>query len=187
MCLRNTVNSYGVVAKIFHWGMAILIICLLILGLSMESYEKTPEFGTLIGLHKEFGALVLILVCFRLIWKMTNISPPLPENMNKPLKLLAKLGHLALYGFMFALPLSGWVLSNAAGHPVSVFGLFDLPNLVAPDKDFAHNVKELHGLLADGLMVLLAVHILAALLHHFYYKDNILRHMLPFVKNNVSI
>ena len=160
--------------------MAIVIIGLLALGLSLESYEKTPEFGTLIGLHKEFGALVLILVCFRLIWKLMNISPPLPDNMAKSLNLLAKLGHLALYGFMFALPLSGWILSNAAGHPVSVFGLFDLPNLVAPDKDFAHNVKELHELLADGLMVVLAAHTLAALLHHFYYKDNILRRMLPF-------
>jgi cytochrome b561 len=103
--------------------------------------------------------------------------------MSGMAKLAAKLGHLGLYLLMFALPISGWVLSSAAGRAVSMFELFDLPDLVSPDKDFAHNVKEFHEMFADGLMVLLAVHIIAALVHQFYYKDGVLRQMLPNCKS----
>jgi len=183
MSLRNTLNSYGFLAKVFHWLMALLIIGLLALGLSLESFENTPDFRQLIGWHKEFGIVVLALACVRLGWKVLDVSPSLPESMGGVMKLAAKLGHGGLYVLMFAIPLSGWVMSNAAGHPVSMFGLFDLPILAAADEDFAHSVKELHETLAFVLIGLLALHIMAALVHHFIYKDDVLRRMLPACKN----
>ncbi len=179
MCIRNTLNSYGVVAKGFHWLMALLIISVLIVGLLLEDYENTPDFLKLIGLHKEFGILVLMLAVLRLGWKVLDISPSLPASMSAASKLAAKLGHFGLYALMFAMPISGWIVSSAAGYPVSFFGLFVLPDLVAVNKDFSHDVKELHELFANALMGLLALHVLAALLHHFYYRDNILTRMLP--------
>lgn len=183
MCFRGTAESYGFLAKLFHWSMALIIIGVLIIGLSIEEFEGTPTFGTMIGLHKEFGVLVLFLAALRLGWKVLDISPSLPESMASSMKIAAKLGHGGLYALMFALPLSGWVVSSAGGHPVSFFGLFDLPALVAVNKGFAHDIKEMHELFANALMVILGLHVAAALLHHFYYKDDILRRMLPNCKS----
>lgn len=185
--LHNTVDSYGAVAKLLHWVMAVLMISVLIVGLLLEDYEKTPEFLQLIGLHKEFGIVVLLLACIRLGWKVLDISPSLPASMSNHAKIMAKLGHLGLYFLMFGLPITGWVISSAAGYPVSMFGLFDLPMLTGKDKDFSHDVKEIHELFANGLMALLALHVLAALLHHFYYKDNILTRMLPNCKRKSNV
>lgn len=185
--IQNTLNSYGAVAKLLHWVMAILMISVLIIGLLLEDYEKTPEFFQLIGWHKEFGIMVLFLACVRLGWKVLDISPSLPSSMSTCAKIMAKLGHLGLYFLMFGLPITGWIISSAAGYPVSMFGFFDLPMLTGKDKDFAHDVKEIHELFANGLMALLAVHVLAALVHHFYYKDNILTRMLPNCRKKYDI
>jgi cytochrome b561 len=184
MCFKNTLNSYGVVAKGLHWVMGLLIIGLLAIGLLLESFENTPTFMTLINLHKEFGIIVLTLAVLRLGWKVLDVSPSLPAHMGCVAKMMAKIGHFGLYVLMFAMPISGWMTSSAAGYPVSMFGLFELPMLTAKDKDFAHDMGELHETFAWVLMGLLAVHILAALVHHFYYKDDILRRMLPNCKKS---
>lgn len=187
MCLRNTPDSYGIVAKAFHWVMAVLIIGLLAVGLSLEEFENTPTFRTLINLHKEFGIVVLALASIRLGWKVLDVSPSLPASMGSFAKLAAKLLHAALYVLMFALPLSGWAISSAAGYPVSIFGLFDMPMLIDANKDAVHDIKELHELFANVLIGLLVVHVAAALAHHFYYKDDVLRRMLPNCRKKCPI
>ncbi len=187
MCLRNSQQSYGIIAKSFHWLMAILIIGLLAVGLIMADMENSPDKFKLIGLHKEFGLVVLFLACARLGWKILDVSPLLPDNLGKFAKLGAKTAHCLLYILMFAMPLTGWLMSSAAGFPVSMFGLFLMPNLIAPDKQFGHDMGEVHENLAWVLIVLITLHVLAALLHHFYYKDNILRRMLPNFKGKSNV
>ena len=179
MCFKNTLQTYGVVAKIFHWLMAVLIVALLAVGLIMEDMENSPDKFKLIGLHKEFGIVVLTLAALRLGWKVLDVSPLLPESIGKMAQLGAKLLHLSLYALMFAMPITGWLMSSAAGFPVAMFGLFTMPNLVEPDKEFRHDMGELHETLAWVLIALIVLHLLAALLHHFYYKDNVLTRMLP--------
>ncbi|MEZ5691498.1 MAG: cytochrome b [Rickettsiales bacterium] len=179
MCFKNTKESYGVIAKSFHWLMAVFIIILLAVGLIMADMENTPDKFKLIGLHKSFGILVLLLAILRLGWKVLDVSPSLPDGMEKFVKLAAKVGHVLLYILMFTMPISGWLMSSAAGFPVSVFGLFVMPDLIGKDKEFAHYLHEIHELLAWALIGLIVVHVLAALFHHFYYKDDILRRMLP--------
>ena len=188
MCFKNTLQTYGVVAKIFHWVMAVLIVVLLAVGLIMADMENSPDKFKLIGIHKEVGIVVLFLAALRLGWKVLDVSPLLPDSIGKLAQLGAKLLHLSLYALMFAMPITGWLMSSAAGFPVSMFGLFIMPNLVAPDKAFGKDMNELHETLAWVLIALIVVHLLAALLHHFYYKDNILKRMLPNLKgkNNVQ-
>lgn len=188
MCLKNTLQTYGVVAKAFHWLMAILIVTMLAVGLIMADMENSPDRFKLIGLHKEFGIVVLFLAALRLGWKVLDVSPLLPESIGKMALLGAKSVHAALYALMFAMPITGWLMSSAAGFPVSMFGLFTMPNLVEPNKELRHDMSELHEVFAWILIGLIALHIMAALLHHFYYKDNILKRMLPNLKgkNNVQ-
>jgi len=182
MKIRNTSSVYGAPAKFFHWVIFILIAGLLTVGFLMGDMQMGPDKFRVYGLHKSFGITVLILAALRLGWKTVNQSPLLPDSMRNIENFLAKSGHALLYVLMFAMPISGWAMSSAAGLPVSVFGWFTLPNFVDPDKPLSHTLRETHELIAYAIIAVVSLHILAALLHHFYYKDNVLRRMLPFIK-----
>ena len=183
MCFKNTKNSYGVVAKTFHWLMFLLIAGLIAVGFIMESMVMGPDKFKLIGLHKSTGIVVLLLALLRLMWKAANVTPLLPAKLHKLEKFMANSGHALLYVLMILTPLSGWAMSSAAGFPVSVFGWFTLPDFVAPDPVLKHILVERHELLAWSIIVVVSLHVVAALLHHFYYKNNVLVRMLPFVKD----
>ena len=180
MCLKNSEHSYGGVAKTFHWLMFLIIAGLVAAGFIAEDMANGPDKFKIIGLHKSFGITVLTLVALRLGWKSMNAAPVLPAVLNIWEKYAAHAGHALLYVLMFAMPFSGWVMSSAAGFPVSVFGLFTLPDLVAPDKTLKQDMVEVHETLAWVLIAMVALHVLAALLHHFYYKNDVLRRMLPW-------
>jgi cytochrome b561 len=182
MQLRNTTLIYGSIAKMFHWLMFVLIAGLIAVGLIMADMETSPDKLKLIGMHKAIGIIVLFLAALRLGWKMCNTSPLMPSSLKAWQLKAAKAAHLLLYFFMIAMPLSGWAMSSAAGYPVSVFGLFIMPNLVDPSQELREVFGETHEIMAWGLMATIALHVGAALQHHFIYKDNILRRMLPFAK-----
>ncbi|MDE3016055.1 MAG: cytochrome b [Pseudomonadota bacterium] len=180
MALRNTEETYGSVAKYFHWLIFLLVAGMIALGFIMTSLENSPLKFRLIGIHKSIGITILALVLIRLGWKMANVAPILPESLAALEKFAAHAGHAMLYILIIVMPLSGWALSSAAGIPVSVFGWFTLPNLVGHDKALAHQLAELHSVLAWVIIAAVSLHVCAALLHHFYHKNNVLRRMLPW-------
>lgn len=182
MPIKNTNAQYGSVAKLFHWLIFLLIAMMLTVGFIMTDIPNGPDKLWVYGIHKSIGISVLLLVALRLAWKSINIQPPLPDTMKPIEKLAARAGHLGLYLLVIAMPLSGWMMSSSAGFPVSVFGWFTLPDLVAPDRERLKDLQEVHEFLAYCLILLVSLHVLAALLHHFYHRDNVLRRMLPFVK-----
>jgi cytochrome b561 len=92
--------------------------------------------------------------------------------------LVAKATHLALYAFMLAMPIAGWLILSAADKTIPFFGL-ELPALVAPDKALSSQIKELHETFGTVGYFLIGLHALAALFHHYVVKDNTLRRMLP--------
>lgn len=177
---RNTKEEYGSVARYFHWLIFTLIAFMVAIGYTMTSLDDSPLKLRLIGAHKSLGICVLAVVVLRLLWKMVNIAPPLPAELPKWEKLAARAGHFVLYLLVLAMPLSGWAMSSAAGFRVMLFNRFPLPNLVAPDKALAHQLMEVHNTLVIVLIVVVALHALAALMHHFYHKNNVLRRMLPW-------
>lgn len=176
MQIKNSDTHFGIIAIIFHWLMAILIISLLAVGLYMTDLTIGIQKLKLYGLHKAFGILVLILAILRIIWRLSNKTPML--RIPKLELIAARLAHLALYAFMLAMPLSGWLMTSAAGLPPSFFGLFTLPSLVAPNDELRELFAQAHEWLAYGLITLIIIHTLAALKHHFIDKDDILRRML---------
>ena|SRR3990167_9180671 len=177
MQMTNTENRYGIVTIFLHWLMAILIIGLLVLGLYMVALPISYEKLKLYGWHKEYGLLALALVIFRLIWRLINITP----HLSLPLleKLAARSVHWAFYIFMFAMPITGWLITSAAGLPASFFGLFVLPNLIAPNEELRIFFQAVHKWLGYGFIATIVLHASAALKHHFINKDDILRRMLP--------
>lgn len=171
-------SRYDPVAKSLHWLMAVLIIGLWGVGLGMEELPKGDLRSQIIGLHKALGVVVLALVVVRLAWRATHSAPPLPATMPAWEQLGAKLGHLALYGLMIAIPAAGILMSQSAGRDVNVFGWI-VPTLVEKSDDLKEVFGEAHETLAWLLAVVLVVHVVAALRHHFMLKDDVLRRMLP--------
>lgn len=180
--IRNSEDRFGTVAILLHWLMAFLIIGLVVLGLYMV---RLPDAGfdtkkiTLILFHKEVGVLVLVLFAIRLAWRITQVLPLLEEGLPDWQKIAARFVHLSFYALMFALPVSGLLMSSAAGIPVSFFGLFMLPDLLPHDEYLFQKLIEIHKWLAYGLILLLFIHAGAALQHHLWFKDDTLRKMLP--------
>jgi cytochrome b561 len=172
-------NTYTAIAKVFHWGMAVLILGLLTLGFVMTDMELSPEKLQYYSWHKWAGVTVFMLVWLRLIWRVMNPPPAYPSSMSPMLKAFAHLGHAALYGLMIVIPLSGWLLSSAKGVQTVWFGVLPLPDLLEKDKELGHLLHEVHEALNFVLLFLLAGHVAAAFKHHWIDKEDILKRMLP--------
>ena len=113
------------------------------------------------------------------IWRWLNPAPVLPGRTPRWQRILAHVSHGALYALILMTPLFGWMMSSARNFPVSWFGVFTFPDLVAPDQARYRFFHEAHELLAWTLLVLAAVHAVAALKHHFIDRDDVLLGMLP--------
>jgi len=179
--IKNVETGYGIVAVALHWLMAVLLIALVAVGLFMV---RLPDVGfdttkiMLILYHKDLGMLALALAAVRLAWRVTNALPRLVEHLPDWQKVFARFVHLSFYALMLALPITGWLMSSAAGFPVSLLGLFDLPDLVRRDDYLFQVFIAVHKWLGYALIPLIVVHAGAALRHHFICKDDTLRKML---------
>jgi cytochrome b561 len=171
-------TRYDPVARALHWGMAAAIMALWVIGHMIDTLPKGPIRSEVIGLHKSIGVIMLVLAVGRLAWSVARPQPPLPAAMPGGERMLAKLGHVALYALMLAVPVDGILMSQSGGHPVAVFGL-TLPVLMAKSEMWNAVFKEGHEVLGWVLAVVLAGHVAAALRHHLILKDDILRRMLP--------
>lgn len=182
MQFRNTKDRYGAVTKTFHWTISLLIICLICVGLYMtELADKTnPGIFKLFFLHKSTGIFVLFLASCRVGWHLYSRPADFVPSLKPWEKTGARIAHALLYAAMFVMPLSGWVLSSAAGRQVSFFGLFTLPDLVAKNEGTRDFFSGVHDIVGWSLIPLIGIHAAGALKHHFFDKDITLRRMLPF-------
>jgi cytochrome b561 len=178
----NSSQRFGTIAVLLHWGMALLLIALIALGLYMVAL---PDAGydevkiTLILVHKSLGTIALGLALARIAWRTFNPLPELAGALPAWQQLAARVVHLCFYGLMVLLPVTGWLMSSAGGYPVPVFGWFSLPDLVGQNPRLFEALVVLHRWLADALLALAALHAGAALDHHFRRRDDTLSRMLP--------
>jgi cytochrome b561 len=178
----NTVLRYGAIAIALHWAMAVLLLGLFALGIYMVGL---PEVGfdtekiTLILVHKAVGMLALLVAAIRLAWRLRSPLPQLADGLPDWQQVSARFVHLMFYALMFALPLTGWLMSSAGGYPVSFFGWFDLPDLIPVNEQVFRLLIDVHRWLAWLLAFFLVLHAGAALRHHLQLHDDTLRRMLP--------
>ncbi len=176
---KNTESRFGAAAQGFHWVIGLCVIGLLALGLFMTRLDPSPFMFKLYFWHKSIGITVLALALARVVWRLRN-APPAPLGTHKPWeKTLAKIIHLLLYGALFLMPMSGWAMSSANGYPVSVFGWFTLPNIVAESKAVGAVAGTVHEYAGYALILAVGLHAAGALKHHLIDRDDTLRRMLP--------
>lgn len=182
MTLRNTTVRWGVIAQSFHWIVVALIITQFVVIRIAHDLPVGGQKIELMARHKSVGITILMLATLRLLWRLFNPVPALPGTLKPYERLLAHVTHIGLYVLLFAMPLTGWMMSSARNFPVSWFGLLQLPDLVSPDRGLFDTLHETHEFLGNVLLVIAALHVLAALKHHFFLKDDVLRRMLPFTR-----
>ncbi len=175
---KKQAESYTRTAKVLHWLMALGLVANFAFGTYMHDLPLSPQKLQYYSWHKWAGIVLLGLVTLRLVWRLL-VRPPALLPAPAWQQAVAHTLHWTLYVLMFAIPLSGWMMSSASGFPVVLFGVWQLPDLVAKDKSLFEALKDLHEALNTGLLVLVLVHVAAALKHHFIDRDGTLARMLP--------
>jgi len=152
----------------------------IIVAVSMGNVANKTIQSNFYTFHKSLGLLILLVAVLFILWNLLNPKPQWPNTMSKWQRISAKVVHLALYTFILLMPLTGWLMSTAAGHPPNFFWLVQIPMPgIAVNKTLAQTVVSIHSVLAWILCSFVGIHLLAALKHHFIAKDNILTRMLP--------
>ena len=179
--ILNTEKSYGLVSILFHWIMAALFLIQFWIGLTMESEADLATKQVLLSRHISIGVLILALWVLRIIWSVFNRRPALPPRMEQGERRLARASHLSLLALLGIIPLTGWLVVSTMGGllPFRVFDLFALPRLgLGASLHAAGFWTVFHAFLAYFMLILSAVHALAALRHQFTLKDGLMARML---------
>ena len=179
---RNSMSrsEYTPVQKFLHWTVFVLVLCAYLITFGEDFYSRgSPERMTVWWLHFSLGLSLLAFVIWRLLARATSTVPPLPSSMTHLEMTAAKFAHHLLYALLVLIPVLGIWLAELRGNELSFFGLFKIPQFITPDRELAGSVKEVHGFLANAILVVAGLHALAALWHQFYKKDNVLKRMLP--------
>lgn len=175
-------NTYTRTAKALHWLIALLIFAVFPLGLYMHELKLSPAKLQLYSYHKWAGMIILLLAIVRLLWRITHRPPAL--SLPRLQQMASSAVHHILYVLILAIPLTGWLMSSAKGYQTVLFGILPLPDLLAKDKALGQTLENVHASLNYILLLLVAVHIAAALKHHFIDRDDVLTRMLPKGKNH---
>jgi cytochrome b561 len=182
MPLYNTETSWGAIARFLHWTMAGLIVGMLIFGTIMVDWpdgELQTKFA-LYQWHKSFGFVVLGLLVVRALWRWSQPVPPLPAGSTRFTRRASALSHGGLYALMLVLPVTGYLMSstNTLGVPTQIFGVVEVPHLLGPDAQLEAVFKTMHAWAATALMLLVALHVLAALKHAVVNRDGVWTRMV---------
>ena len=177
---RSTHAHWGVLAKAFHWLVALGIFALAAIGLYMVGMPLGLAKLKMYLLHKALGVTVLALVLLRLLWRLFDRHPRYPPDMPRWQAGVAHASHALLYLLLLAVPISGWVYNSASGFPLPWFGLVDLPAIAPVSKPLAHLALTVHEIAFWTLAALVLLHVAAAIEHHVRQRDAVLARMLPW-------
>jgi len=175
-------QRYTHTAIALHWLIALIIFCSFPLGLYMVELPLSPLKLKLYSWHKWAGVTIFALALLRIFWRIGH-APPAPVAMPIWQRSVAAALHVLLYALIFAVPVSGWLMSSASGFQVVWFGVLPLPDLLGKNKELAEFLKQIHVLLNYTLAALVIIHVAAALKHHWHDRDEVLTSMLPFLKS----
>lgn len=159
--LKNSAERFGLISRLLHWGIAGLVVVMLSLGLRLEDMQPGLANLWLYGLHKSLGILTLSLMVIRILWHLHS-PPPRPIGGGWQARA-ARVTHLAIYALLLAIPLSGWVASAATGIDVVIFDRWTLPPIAPVSPLWEERAFALHDVLTKVLILLLFLHMGAAL------------------------
>jgi cytochrome b561 len=182
----NRLNDqrYGGIAQSAHWLTALLLIGAFAVGYIMTAMAISPTQLKLFSYHKWIGVTIFSLVVLRLLWRLFNPPPPLPAATLPWERAVVRLTHGLLYFLLFAVPLSGWLMSSAKGFQTVYFGVLPIPDLLGKNKELASLFQDIHHLFTKVMLGLIALHVAAAFKHLIIDRDGVMQRMLPRRRRN---
>jgi cytochrome b561 len=170
--------QYGSPAKTFHWGIVALLVTQYLIGWLMPDIHRGMQPGTPMMFHISIGVVILALTAARFAWRLTH--PVAPESsLPAWQRLSSEAVHWLLYLLVFVTTVSGWFFASMRGWTIRFFGLVDLPMLTVADSPLGRTLGRWHETLEWTLLVVVGVHVAAALVHLFVYRDRVMARMLP--------
>ena len=172
-------NRYGLIAQLLHWAVVVGILLQYVWAWRIDNTDSIREQFSLVTTHKSIGMTVLALVLLRMGWRAFNKPPPYPPSMARWEINAANLMHALLYLLILLMPLTGWMYTSAAGYGAEFWGLIDVPDFVPTGERLENFMHVAHETIGWVIPIVVAVHVLAALRHHFALKDDVLKRMVP--------
>jgi cytochrome b561 len=170
--------QYGTTAKVFHWLVVVLLLVQYLIGWLMPDIHPGMSPGAPMTFHVSFGIVILALIILRFAWRLAH--PVAPENSLPPWqRLISEAVHWALYALVLATTVTGWLFASFRGWSLSFFYLVPLPMLASDNAAAGKVIDGWHQAAEWTLLVLIGIHVAAALVHVFVYRDRILQRMLP--------
>lgn len=176
--MNTPVLRYSAPAVLLHWLTALALLTVFSIAFYMEELPLGPSKLKFYSWHKWAGVTVFLLVLARIGWRLWR-TPPAPVAMAAWQQRVAEIAHRLLYLCMLAMPLTGWLMSSAKGFQTVYFGVLPLPDLLEKNPPLGKALAEVHESIAWLLLTLIALHVLAALKHHFIDRDTVLARMVP--------
>jgi cytochrome b561 len=179
MMWRNRPTAYGLVAMTLHWLVTVVVIGLFALGLWMVELTYYDDwYRTAPNLHKGIGVTLFLALVGRVLWRLYDPPPPPEPGLGSVERRIAAVVHGLLYVLLFAVMLSGYLISTADGRPIDIFGLFQVPATLRDLPNQADLAGDIHLALAIAVIALASLHVLAALKHHLVDRDRTLLRMI---------
>lgn len=175
--MLDTRSKLSHLSVAFHWIVGLGMIAMIAFGLLLNSIPKEGR-GFWVGLHKEFGVLLLALATVRLVWRLRNGFPLAAAVYKAWERSLAGVTHWLLLLATLLMPVSELVMSIGGGRPTNVFGLFTIPALAEKNKLLNGIGHEVHEILGYVLILAVGLHVAGALKHHIMDGDGTLRRMV---------
>ena len=170
--------QYGNTAKLLHWLVVALLLVQYPLGWLMPDIHRGMKPGAGMTFHISFGILMLLLIVLRFAWRLTH--PVAPERSLPPWqRLSAEAVHWLLYALVLATTMTGWLFASFRGWGVSLFYLVPLPMLTSENAAAGKTFDGWHQAMEWALLVVIGLHVAAALAHIFVYRDRVMQRMLP--------
>ena len=169
--------AYGNFAKLLHWLIAAILVAQFALGSLMPDIHRGMEPGVAMHTHISIGIVVLALIVVRLLWRLAHPVAPAPE-LPRWQRVTSEAVHWLLYLLVLVTTLSGWFFASARGWSLTFFGLFPLPALVPQGSAVGRAIGGIHEDIVWVLLAVVAMHVAAALLHAFVYRDKVMQRML---------
>ena len=170
--------AYTVTARSLHWIIAVLVLTQVPLGIIIVNKWGGEIQETLYDLHKSLGAVLVPLIFIRVLYRIFNTPAPLPKEVPPMQQTIAHATHWVLYTLLVLQPMIGWIATSAYPAPVPVFGLFNMPLIWPDNRELSGQLFVIHRWLGITIAIVAAMHIGAALFHHFVQKDRILMRMV---------
>ncbi|MCC6891131.1 MAG: cytochrome b [Hyphomicrobiales bacterium] len=176
--MTTALTGYTLTARVLHWLVAALVLVMVPVGIVIANEWGGPVQDFLYNLHKSIGVTLIPIVILRLFYRLTNPPPPLPSDIPAIQQFAAYTTHWALYALILIQPMIGYLMTSAYPAPVPFFGLFNLPAIWPADRAFSERLSVVHLYLGIAIAAVAAMHISAALYHHFVRKDRVLMRMI---------